>query len=43
MTEPAPRNNSALKEAWVTRWKMPAEYADTPAAKNMYPNCEQVE
>ena len=24
MTEPAPRNSSALKKAWVKRWKMPA-------------------
>ena len=24
MTEPAPRKSSALKKAWVTRWKMPA-------------------
>ena len=23
MTEPAPRNSSALKKAWVNRWKMP--------------------
>ena len=24
MTEPAPRNSSALKKAWVTMWKMAA-------------------
>jgi hypothetical protein len=24
MTLPAPRKRSALKKAWVTRWKMPA-------------------
>ena len=24
MTEPAARNSSALKKAWVIRWKMPA-------------------
>ena len=35
MTEPAPRNSSALKKAWVNRWKMPAEYAPTPRATNM--------
>ncbi len=25
MTEPAARNSSALKKAWVTTWKMAAE------------------
>jgi hypothetical protein len=25
MTEPAARKSSALKKAWVIRWKMPAE------------------
>ena len=25
ITEPAPRNSSALKKAWVKRWKMPSE------------------
>ena len=24
MTEPAPRNRSALKQAWVSRWKIAA-------------------
>ena len=24
ITEPAPRNSSALKKAWVNRWNMPA-------------------
>ena len=35
ITAPAPRNISALKKACVTRWKMPAEYAPTPCARNM--------
>ena len=30
MTEPAARKSSALKNAWVTRWKIAAEYAVTP-------------
>ncbi|CFO06836.1 Uncharacterised protein [Bordetella pertussis] len=25
MTEPAPRNSSALKKAWVIRWKIATE------------------
>ncbi len=24
ITEPAPRNSSALKKAWVSRWNIPA-------------------
>src|SRR5215207_10060310 len=43
MTEPAPRNSSALKNACVIRWKIAAEYADTPSATVMYPSCESVE
>ena len=35
MTEPAPRNRSALKKACVMRWKMEAENAPTPAASIM--------
>ena len=35
MTEPAARKSSALKKAWVMRWKMAAEYAPTPQARNM--------
>ena len=35
MTEPAPRKSSALKNACVIRWKMAAEYADTPSATVM--------
>ena len=27
MTEPAPRNSSALKKAWVIMWKIAATYA----------------
>ena len=43
MTDPLPRKSSALKNAWVTRWKTPAANAPTPAARNMYPSCETVE
>ena len=32
---PAPRNSSALKKAWLSRWNMPSEYALTPTAANM--------
>jgi len=35
MTAPEPRNSSALKNACVYRWKMPAAYAPTPIARNM--------
>ena len=35
ITEPAPRNSSALKKAWVNKWKMPSEYPPTPSATNM--------
>ena len=35
ITEPAPRKSSALKKAWVIRWKIPAEKAPTPQAMNM--------
>ena len=38
MTDPAPRNNSALKNAWVMRWNTPAVYAAAPTPMNMYPN-----
>ncbi len=43
ITEPAPRNSKPLKKAWVIRWKMPAENAATPQARNMYPSWEMVE
>ena len=32
-----------MNAAWVNRWNIAAPYAPTPAAKNMYPSCEQVE
>ena len=35
MTAPEPRNSSALKNAWVTMWKMAAVYAPEPTARNM--------
>src|SRR5574341_402446 len=37
MTTPAPRNRSALKNAWVMRWNFAADQAPTPRARNMYP------
>src|SRR5882757_5388992 len=43
MTDPAARNSSALKNACVIRWKMPALYAETPSATVMYPSCDSVE
>ena len=30
ITDPAPRNSSALKNAWVNRWKNPAVYPSGP-------------
>ena len=35
ITEPAARNSSALKNACVIRWKIAAEYAETPSATVM--------
>src|SRR4029453_7437031 len=35
MTEPEPRNRSALKKACVIRWKTPAAKAPTPQARNI--------
>jgi hypothetical protein len=35
ITLPAPRKRSALKKAWVMRWKIAATNAPTPAAANM--------
>ena len=35
MTEPDPRNSSALKKAWVIMWKIAATYAPDPTARNM--------
>jgi hypothetical protein len=43
MTLPAPRNSRALKKAWVISRKMAAEYAPTPAPKNMNPSWLMVE
>ncbi len=43
MTEPAERNNSALKKACVTRWNIPATKAPMPTAATMKPSCEMVE
>ena len=43
MTEPAPRNNSALNDAWVIMWKIAATYAPLPTARIMYPIWETVE
>ena len=35
LTEPAPRNRSALKNAWVNRWKIAATHAPTPSPITM--------
>ena len=35
ITEPAARNSTALKKAWVIRWKIAAEYAEAPSAAVM--------
>jgi hypothetical protein len=35
MTEPAPRKRTALKNACVARWKIPAAYAEAPHATYM--------
>ncbi|OFW62646.1 MAG: hypothetical protein A2135_11215 [Actinobacteria bacterium RBG_16_67_15] len=43
ITDPAPRKSSALKKAWVIRWKMPATCAAAPTAMNMNPSWEMVE
>ena len=43
ITEPAPRNSSALKNACVNTWKTPAANAPTPSARNIYPSCDTVE
>ena len=43
MTEPAPRNRHALKNACVPRWKIAATQLPVPAATNMKPSCLTVE
>ena len=43
ITEPAPRNSSALKKAWVMRWNMPTATPPTPKPIIMKPSCETVE
>ena len=43
MTEPAPRNSSALKKACVKTWKKPAANAPTPTPRNMKPSWLTVE
>ena len=43
ITAPDPRKRQALKKAWVKTWNIPAAYAPTPHARNMYPSCETVE
>ena len=43
ITDPLPRNSSALKNAWVMRWNAAAPKAPTPVARNMYPSWETVE
>ncbi len=43
ITEPAARKSAALKNAWVTTWKMPEANAPTPTPTNMYPSWLTVE
>ncbi len=43
MTEPAPRNKHALKNAWAARWKIAATQLPVPAATNMKPSWLTVE
>ncbi len=43
MTDPADKNKSALKNAWVIRWKTAAVYAPRPQPRNMYPSWLTVE
>ena len=43
MTEPDPRNSSALKKACVIMWNTAATYAPVPMARNMNPSCDTVE
>ena len=45
ITEPAPRNSRALKNAWVNRWNSPAVYplSPRPSAATMYASCDTVE
>ena len=43
MTEPAPRNRHALKNACVPRWKIAASQLPVPAATNMKPSWLTVE
>jgi P-type E1-E2 ATPase len=40
---PAARNSSALKKAWVAKWKIDAPYAPTPTPNIMNPSWEMVE
>jgi len=35
MTAPEARNSSALKKAWVIKWKIAASQAPTPSARNI--------
>src|ERR1700674_5969051 len=43
ITDPDPRNSSALKKACVKTWKTQAENAPTPRGRNIYLSCETVE
>jgi hypothetical protein len=43
ITAPEQRKSSALKNACVNRWKMPAAYAPTPIPRNMKPSWDTVE
>src|SRR3989338_8434314 len=43
MRTPDARNSSALKPAWVTRWKKPAATLPAASAMSMYASCEMDE
>jgi hypothetical protein len=43
MTEPAPRNSSALNAAWVSRWNSAAAGAPMARAPVMYASCDTVD
>ena len=40
MKSPEHKNSSALKKAWVTRWKTPAKRLPAASPMSMKPSCE---
>ena len=43
MTQPALKNNKALKTAWLARWNIETEKCDKPLIKIIYPSWLHVE